>query len=120
MATTQLSSHSPLPVLAQLYNESGLKDASAGGLMPSQAHEGVVDLVEELMTMELSLREGELVADVLICVLRQAEKDLCISLSEKLARAENAPLRLLMYVANEAIDIARPVLRNSPVFALRI
>lgn len=114
MHTSQQNFDSALPILAQFYEagsmESFVDENVSGG------REYLLTLVSELMDMQLSFRESELVADVLICLMRQVQRDVCISLAEKLAHSDNVPLRLLMHVANEAIDIARPVLRHSTVF----
>lgn len=76
----------------------------------------LMDAVSALLSMELSVRESELVSDVLICLMQQVQKDLCVALSEKLSRVDNAPLRLMMHLATDTIEVARPVLRHSSVF----
>lgn len=71
--------------------------------------------VSSILEADVTPTEGEMVADVLIELLRQAEKDLRQTLSEKLSVLENVPLRLVLQLANDEIEIARPVLKDSPV-----
>lgn len=66
-----------------------------------------------MLSANVSLREGELIADVLIDLMRQAEIDLRVAVSEKLATLENVPLRLILQLTNDDIRVAQPVLRNS-------
>ncbi len=77
-----------------------------------------VELAQEISSIleaDVTPRESELVADVLIELMRQAEKDLRMVLSEKLSLIDNVPLRLVLQLANDEIDIARPMLVNSNV-----
>lgn len=103
-----------MPILVDLYNAQQIEALAQDPDEDSRAE--LVTLVVSLLEMQLSPREGELIADVLICLMRQVQRDVCITLSEKLCEMDNVPIRLLMHIANEAIDIARPVLRHSPVF----
>lgn len=70
-------------------------------------------IVAALLARGVTDREGEMVADILIELLRQAEKDFRMALSSQLAIADNVPLRLVLQLANDEIDIARPVLKKS-------
>lgn len=67
--------------------------------------------------VHLSNREQELLADVLISLMRQAETDLRAALAERLSVIEDAPLRLVLSLANDEIAVARPVLENSAVLS---
>jgi len=71
--------------------------------------------VAQVLELQITEREGELVADVLIELMRQAEKDVRHALSEQLATQDNVPLRLVLQLANDDIDVARPILMSSPV-----
>lgn len=73
--------------------------------------------VTDLFETRLTAKEQELLADVLIGLMRQAEKDLRLALSEKLAALPNVPLRLILHLANDEITIAAPVLRKSIVLS---
>lgn len=113
--TVKANQSKVMPMLVELYNAQQIQDLAQNNDQGSRSE--LLDIITELLGMELSPREGELIADVLICLMRQVERDVCVALSEKLADMENAPLRLVMHIANEAIDIARPVLSRSPVFS---
>ncbi len=71
--------------------------------------------ISSILNANVSTRESELVADVLIELMRQAEKDLRQALSEKLSLIDNVPLRLVLQLANDEIDVAEPMLSNSAV-----
>lgn len=78
-----------------------------------QARAALTDTVSELLKMNLSPRECDLVSDVLIALLRQAEVDLRRALSEKLSLIDEVPLRVALQIANDSIDVASPFLKNS-------
>lgn len=67
--------------------------------------------------VHLSNREQELLSDVLIGLMRQAESDLRAALAERLSVLNDAPLRLILSLANDEIAIAHPVLSKSPVLS---
>lgn len=68
-----------------------------------------------LLEMDISEHEMEMIADVLIALLRQAEIDLREALSERLCALDNIPLRLVLEFANDEISVARPILSTSEV-----
>lgn len=82
-----------------------------------QARADLTEAVAHLLQQNLGAREGELVADVLITLLRQAEMDLRCALAERLAAMDTVPLRLVLNLANDEIAVAAPVLRDSPVLS---
>lgn len=63
----------------------------------------------------LSDRERDLVVDILRQVLRDAEMDVRRSLAERLAPHAEAPRDLIVTLANDQIEIARPILLRSEV-----
>jgi uncharacterized protein (DUF2336 family) len=63
----------------------------------------------------LSLREQDIVSDILISMLKQAERDLRRSIADRLAGLDQAPLRVVLYLSNDEIDVARKILAQSPV-----
>lgn len=74
------------------------------------------DIVTDLfVSAKLSLREEDIVADILITMLKQAELDLRQAIAERLASLTHAPLRVVLYLSNDDIDVARPLLVSSPV-----
>ncbi len=101
------------PLLVKLHDTQKLY-ALAKDKQPLARAE-LISVITTLFDMDLSARESELVADVLIVLMRQAERDLRCALSEKLSTMDNVPLRLILQISNDEIDIAAPVLRQSNI-----
>lgn len=101
------------PLLVRLYDSHTLYGL-AKDKKPSARAE-LTAAVTELLNMELSERESELIADVLISLIRQAETDLKQAMAERLSVIDNVPLRLALQMANDEIAVAGPMLRNSNV-----
>lgn len=101
------------PLLVRLYDSHKIYTLAHD--KKPEARQALTKAVLELLEMDLSPREGELIADVLIALIRQAERDLRQALAERLAAMDNVPLRLVLHMANDEIDVARPVLRESCV-----
>lgn len=101
------------PLLVRLYDSHRLYGLAKDKKPLARAE--LTTVVSDLLQMNLSIRESELVADVLIELVRQAEKELREALAERLSILDNVPLRLILKIANDDIEIARPVLKNSPV-----
>jgi len=70
-------------------------------------------IIGSVLEADIPARENEIVADVLIGLLRQAEKDLRRIISEQISIIDNVPLRLVLQLANDDIEIANPILTNS-------
>lgn len=100
-----------VPMLVKLHDSQTLYDLARD--KKPMAQEELSNAVAELIGMETSERERELIADVLISLVRQAERDLKLALSAKLARMNDIPLRLALYIANEDIEVAAPMLIHS-------
>ncbi len=101
------------PLLVRLYDSSKL-DSLAKDEQPAARNE-LIGAVIELLDMDLSPRESELVADVLIGLMRQAALDLRKALAEKLAALDNVPLRLILQLSNDDIEVAGSILSKSPI-----
>jgi uncharacterized protein (DUF2336 family) len=101
------------PLLARLHDSQKLY-ALAKNNQPGARAE-LTTAISVLLEMNLSDRESELVADILIVLMRQAEKDLRRALAEKLSVIDNIPLRLILELSNDEIEVAAPVLRHSNV-----
>ncbi len=103
------------PMLVRLYDSQRLytlaedKDPTARGEL--------ITAVYELLEMELTPRESELVADVMIALMRQAEEELRSALAERMSVMEDVPLRLVLHMANDKISVASPILKNSIVLS---
>ena len=103
------------PLLVQLYDSHRLSEVARDEKPLARAE--LTSAITELLEMNLSSRESELVADVLITLMRQAEHDLRHALAEKLSVMDNVPLRLMLQLANDQTEIAGPVLSKSKVFS---
>lgn len=101
------------PLLVKLYD--GHKIYELAKDHKPLARSELTTAVIELLEMDLSPRESELVADVLIALTRQAELELKQALADHLSVMDNVPLRLILQLANDEIDVAGAILRNSPV-----
>lgn len=80
-----------------------------------EAREELASIMADMLMVELSAPEIELVTDVLLNLILQAEKDLKIAISERVSVMEELPLRLALSLANDEIEVADPVLRFSDV-----
>lgn len=74
---------------------------------------GVVDLCEATPSHGRPARE--IMADVFLTLVAQAERDIRKALSERLADADWAPRALINVLALDEIEIARPVIARSPL-----
>lgn len=70
-------------------------------------------IMTDLLQFDLETNEHELITDVLMGLIRQAETDLRRALAERLAAMEEAPLRMVLHLANDEISVADPILRRS-------
>ena len=104
-----------LPALVKVYDYHKIYELS--DQKKPMAKDDLSQSVVELMGMDIKPDEAELIADVMIGLMRQAEKDLRIMLSERLSVLDTIPLRLALHVANDEIEIADPFLRNCTVFS---
>ena len=73
--------------------------------------------IGSILEADVTRRESELVADVLTKLMRQAEKELRHAIAEQVSKLDNVPLRLVLQLANDEIEIARPILTDSTVLS---
>ena len=107
------STHKPLSIAGRLGDVGQLYDLARDKNPRARAE--LTHEIGSILEADVTDREGEMVADVLVELLRQAETDLRQALSEKLSLLDNVPLRLVLQLANDEIEIAQPVLTHSPV-----
>jgi uncharacterized protein (DUF2336 family) len=81
------------------------------------ARSELAGIMSDLLKIKLSNTELELVTDVLIGILRQAERELRRAVAERLSVMEEIPLRMVLSLANDEIEVADPVLRRSRVLS---
>lgn len=82
-----------------------------------KSFECLVHSVTAILDARLSESERILAADVLISLMRQAERDLRQSLVERLAIKDNLPQSMLHFLAYGDIEMAEPVLLYSPLLS---
>ncbi|MGB0719869.1 MAG: DUF2336 domain-containing protein [Bdellovibrionales bacterium] len=103
------------PLLVRLYDSQKLHSLAKDE--KPKARQELGEAVAELLKLDLSPREAEMVSDILISLLRQAELDLKQALAERLATMENVPLRLILNLAGDEICVAGAVLRQSKILS---
>lgn len=59
--------------------------------------------------------EREMAADILLVLMRQAQRDLKMALADRMSVIETIPLRLVLRFVHDDIEVAEPVLRHSKV-----
>jgi uncharacterized protein (DUF2336 family) len=76
--------------------------------------DSLVDLLAETEP-DLSEREAALIGDILNKLIRDFETAVRRELADRLAWLERAPHEVIVALANDEIEIAKPLLRQSPV-----
>ncbi len=99
------------PILVRLYDNHRLYSLAKDETPLARAE--LTSAVVELLEKNLGPRERELISDVLISLMRQAEADLRQALSERLAVIDSVPLRVALHIANDEISVASPMLKSS-------
>lgn len=102
-----------MPMLVKLHDSHRLYSLAQDDKPLAKAE--LSSAMTELIEMDTNIREEELISDVMIALMRQAEQDLRMALSEKLSAMNEVPLRLALHLANDEIDVATPMLEKSPV-----
>lgn len=103
------------PFLVRLYDSQNNYDHTHN--QNPEAGTELAGVIGELVEKDMGPFEQEMVSDLLISLLRQAEKDLRQALAQRLSTIENAPLRVILHIANDEISVARPVLQTSSVLS---
>lgn len=101
------------PLIVRLYDNHQLYGLARD--KKPEARRELTQAIADLLEKNVGVSENELIADILIALTRQAETDLRQAIAERLSAMENVPLRLVLQLANDDIEIAAPVLRHSPV-----
>ena len=74
-----------------------------------------VSTLFERQNAQFSLTERELATDILKRISKDVEMSIRIALAERLADSPDAPSELINLLADDRIEVARPVLARSPV-----
>ncbi|MBL8640066.1 MAG: DUF2336 domain-containing protein [Alphaproteobacteria bacterium] len=99
----------------RFYEQNRGKDADWAPEQALEHRKQLCDQMAHLLSVSMQVSEREMVADVLVTLLRQATKDLKAALADRICALDNAPLRLVLQLVNDDISIAKPLLENSPV-----
>lgn len=102
------------PLLVRLYDTHNLYNL-ASDKDSDGARLELTTIMVDLLKVNLSERESELITDVLSALIKKAEKDLRMALAERLSTLDNIPLRMVLGLANDEIAVADPILRQSPI-----
>lgn len=74
----------------------------------------ISDVVEEILTEEnVTEEEQELVTEILLTLVKEAEAKLKAAISDRISVIDDAPNRLSLELAHDDITVARPILENS-------
>lgn len=106
LSVTDISDVSRLAELAE----------TPGGVRRDEIYLAVASLFRS-QDNNLSSRERELMRDILRRLTQQVEMTIRIALAERLADDSNAPHELVLMLADDRIEVARPVLLRSPVLS---
>jgi uncharacterized protein (DUF2336 family) len=101
------------PLLVQLYDSHRLYQLAQEKKPEARAE--LSQSVVGLLGANLRPAERELIADILISLMRQAEHDLRQAIAERLSVMDEVPLRLVLHMAQDEISVAETVLKTSPV-----
>lgn len=100
------------PVLAKLYLSHGITDSSM--MMVAGAERArLCDDIVQLIETSVRHTDREMASDILISLLKHAEKNLKQAIAERFSTLDSAPLRLVLQFINDDIEIAEPVLKYS-------
>lgn len=102
-----------MPLLVDVYDTHRLYELARNKNPEAKAE--LAAAIGILLEKQLSAQESELIADIMIELMRKAAVDLRKAVAERLAQSEKVPLRLLLHLANDEIDVADIILRQSPL-----
>jgi uncharacterized protein (DUF2336 family) len=115
VAEDSVSDHPHVPVvnplLLNLYDTRTLYKLAED--RTPEARLELCNTVAGLLMASSKPQEKELVADILIALIRQSEQDLKRALAERMSIMDDIPLRIALQLVNEEIDVATPILRQS-------
>lgn len=98
-----------------------LHDASKryvlGGQQDDQLRTRVANTVGQILEHSLSANERAMVADIIMSLVRQAEIDLKESISERICMMDGIPEDVVLQLAHDTIQVAKPILEHSPVLS---
>ena len=103
------------PYLVEIYDTHELY--RLGQEDKPRARSELVGAIGDLLEKELNGAEREIIADILVSLVEQAARDLRIALAQRLASMDKAPLKLILKLSHDEIDVAGVILRQSPLLS---
>ncbi|MCS5596346.1 MAG: DUF2336 domain-containing protein [Alphaproteobacteria bacterium] len=74
----------------------------------------ISDVVEEILTEDnITEEEQALVTEILLALIKEAESKLKAAIADRISVIDGAPHKLSFELANNEIEVARPILENS-------
>ena len=93
------------------YSTSSTKEDEDNGV----ARQRVVQTVAHILESDVSDNKRDMIGDILLSLVRQAESDLRESLAERLCIMNEVPEDLILFLAHDIIAVAEPILKFSSV-----
>lgn len=87
----------------------------AQDVSPAARHKLANAVTELFEHKELSEAEHRLVVEIMVNLIQRAELDIREALAERISVLGNVPAEVVIFLANDEISVARPVLQKSPV-----
>ena len=100
-------------MLINFYDKHKLYEMTGGHEEGSRSE--LATIMNELLSLDVKQNEKEIITEALLSVISQAERNLRLAISQKMSVSNSAPLRLILNLVSDDIDIATPVLKHSPV-----
>lgn len=75
----------------------------------------LASIMAELASLDLPATEKEIITESLMSIISRAEHNLRHAIAQKMSVQDNAPLRLILNLVSDDIEIATPVLKYSSV-----
>ncbi len=111
-AGAQTNYGQPNAVLVNLYHAHGM-NSQANDYLSFEERVELCDDVTQIIESAQKPADKEMASDILIALLRHAEKNLKQAMAERFSVMENVPLRLMLQFINDDIEVAKPVLTYS-------
>lgn len=102
------------PLLAKLYHSHGIRNENTDEL-DFVARTDLCTDVARMIEGADRMVDREMATEILLALLKKAEKELKQAIAERFAKIDHAPLRLILQFVNDEIEIACPVLKYSKV-----
>ncbi len=100
-------------LLINFYDKHKMYNLTGGHEDESRSE--LASIMAELVSLDLPTTEQEIIVESLMTIISRAEHNLRRAIAQKLCVQDNAPLRLILNLVSDDIEIATPILQNSTV-----